>query len=235
VQFGGVTIGTFSGGIGANPLVITLNAAANQAAVTAVVRNLTFSNVSDTPSTVARSVSIVVKDGDGGSGSATKLANVKPTNDAPTIASFGGSAVYSRSAGSVLISTTADIVDPDSTTFAKGKLTVSLGATNRDAGDRLSIRNQGMGAGQIGVSGSKVYFGGVQIGTFSGGNKATAALTITLIAGANADAVRALMRNIVYSNVSANPILLPRTVSMTFNDGAGGTSPAGSKSISWTA
>src|SRR5690606_31501864 len=101
--------------------------------------------------------------------------------------------------------TTAGVVDADSSDFAKGKLTVTLGATNRDVGDRLSIRNQGMSVGQIGVTGKNVYYGGVLIGTVAGGTKATAPLIITLNAAANPTAVRALMRNLVFSNVSTNP------------------------------
>jgi hypothetical protein len=230
--FGGVLIGTFSGGVGTSPLVVQLNAAATQAAVTAVLRNVTFSNVSDSPSAVARTVQVTISDGDGGQATATKLANVKPVNDAPIITLGNSPAVYSKAIGNVLIAPIADVIDADSADFSKGKFTVALTATNRDAGDRLSIRHQGMSAGQIGVSGKNVYYGGTVIGTYTGGTAATAPLVVTLNASATPAAVRALMRNVVYSNVSTSPGMLPRTVSMSLTDGDGGSSALVTKQIS---
>lgn len=89
VSVGGTAIGTFTGGTGTTPLVVTLNANATPAAVQAVVRALTFSNVSDAPSTAPRTVQVVVTDGDGGtSNAATKTVNVTAVNDPPT--SSGG-------------------------------------------------------------------------------------------------------------------------------------------------
>ena len=47
----------------------------------------------------------------------------------------------------------ATVSDPDSADFAGGELTVLLSAGGTDD-DRLAIRNQGAGAGQIGVAGA---------------------------------------------------------------------------------
>ena len=52
------------------------------------------------------------------------------------------------------------------------------------AQDTVAIRNQGTGAGQIGVSGGNVSFGGSVIGSFAGG--AGSALTVTFNAAATA-------------------------------------------------
>ena len=71
------------------------------------------------------------------------------------------------------------------------------------AEDRVAIRNEGVDAGQIGVSGNNVTFGGVEIGTFTGG--AGDSFSVTLNAAATSEAVEALLRNLTYANVSDAP------------------------------
>ncbi len=44
VTYGGVTIGTFTGGSGGSNLVVTLNANADATSTTALINNLTYSN-----------------------------------------------------------------------------------------------------------------------------------------------------------------------------------------------
>jgi len=48
IAYGGTIIGSFTGGAGST-LAVTLNAAANSAAVDALIQNLTYADVSDTP------------------------------------------------------------------------------------------------------------------------------------------------------------------------------------------
>lgn len=60
------------------------------------------------------------------------------------------------------------VADSDSANFDTGTLTISIPSGNVPTEDVLSIRNQGTGAGQIGVSGSNVTYGGVVIGTYTG-------------------------------------------------------------------
>lgn len=77
VTFNGKTIGTFTGGTGTTPLVVTFNSDAKRFAVQAVLRHLTFESTSSSPSTAARTLQVVVKDGDGGtSNTASKTINV---------------------------------------------------------------------------------------------------------------------------------------------------------------
>jgi len=86
VTFGGTTIGTFAGGgSGSTPLVVTFTtASATPAAAQALLRKITYQNVSDNPSTTARTVRVLVNDGDGGtSTAATKTVNVTAVNDPP--------------------------------------------------------------------------------------------------------------------------------------------------------
>ena len=59
-------IGTFSGGYGTDPLVVSLNANADAISTRALMRNITFANVSDNPGAAVRTIEFVLTDGDGG-------------------------------------------------------------------------------------------------------------------------------------------------------------------------
>jgi hypothetical protein len=86
------------------------------------------------------------------------------------------------------------------------------------AEDRLSVRNEGTGVGQIGLSGVNVTYGGATIGTLSGGVGAT--LTVALNGDATAAAVDALIENLTYGNVSDAPTA-DRTLRLNVFDAAG--------------
>ncbi|HAZ47374.1 MAG TPA: hypothetical protein DCZ55_23690, partial [Cyanobacteria bacterium UBA11371] len=82
IKFGGVQIGTFAGGIGTEPLVITLNASATPTIAQALLRNITYANASENPSTAGRTVSFVLTDGGGGtSNTVTKNISVTAVDD----------------------------------------------------------------------------------------------------------------------------------------------------------
>ena len=309
VLYGGTVIGAFTGGSGANNLVVTFNANATPTAVDALIQNLTYANSSNTP-TAARTLTITVTDGDGGTVSATSTVNVTPVNDAPVGANivhsvsedlhasfylplsatdpetsgFGlnysnlqlisgpdvrtapghnpndadsrtfdgviwgnyeylaagetAQAVYSYTVsdgqatgtGSVTITINgvndapqvidANVVfaDVDSANLDTGTLTVS-GFINGQ--DTIGIRDQGTGAGQIGVSGGNITFGGTAIGTVTGGSGPNN-LIVTFNANATPQAVDALIQNLTYANSSNTPTA-SRTLTLTVTDGDGGT------------
>ncbi|MEQ1847970.1 MAG: hypothetical protein ABL983_20610, partial [Nitrospira sp.] len=103
-------------------------------------------------------------------------------------------------------------------------LTVSIPSGGDGAEDVLAIRNQGTGAGQIGVSGANVTYQGVTIGTFTGGSSGTN-LVVTLNSNATSTAVTALVKNITYQDTDTNaPTTGARTVRYVLTDGDGGTS-----------
>jgi hypothetical protein len=84
INYGGTAIGTLTGGIGSD-LVITFNSAATPTAAQALLQNITYSNVSETPAG-SRTVEVVVTDGSGGiSNTATTNITLTPVNDAPVI------------------------------------------------------------------------------------------------------------------------------------------------------
>jgi hypothetical protein len=204
-------------------LVADFNSNATVAAVQAVIRNITFRNLSDSPSALARTVRMVVSDGDGGTSSTvTKTVNVSSTNDLPLITSGTTGNQYSLGGEAIGLDTSISINDPDLLDFAAGVLTVAI-STNPLSGDVLAVRNIGNGAGQVGVAGNTVSFGGVAVGVWSGGTTGTP-LAITFNAGADQAAVQAVARTVTFQTTNTRISPLPRTISYSLTDGDGGTS-----------
>ncbi|HEV2693323.1 MAG TPA: hypothetical protein VG347_10555, partial [Verrucomicrobiae bacterium] len=111
--------------------------------------------------------------------------------------------------------------------FDGATLTFTLTA-NANATDVLSVRNDVVNGGQIGVAGNTVSFGGSPIATFAGGAGATP-LVITIQNGVTGSSVQALMDAVTFSTTSTNA-LAQRTLQVTLNYGAGSSSTV-SKSI----
>ena len=233
VSFSGTTIGSAAGGAGGATLMITLNPAATAPAVQALVRAIVYSNTSENPSTVARTLRFTLVDGAAASTMADITISVTSVNDAPTITINTAPFNYTQGSAAVVIDGGATVSDVDSSNFFGGNLTVSLASATID--DRLTIQNQGSGVGQIGLSGNTVTLGGIGIGTFSGGNPATTPLLVGLNANASVAAVAALARAIMYVNVNAAAPTGARVCEFTVNDGSGGTSPAVSRTINLVA
>ncbi|WP_254512720.1 DNRLRE domain-containing protein [Anatilimnocola floriformis] len=158
-------------------------------------------------------------------------ADVTATNldSRPILTWLEGTKVYGHGEAGVLVDFQATIVDLDSPNFNNGNLTIQT-TSGTTVDDRLEIRNVGTGAGQIGISGSNVTFGGVTIGTFTGGS-GFSPLVITLNSSATIAATQALLRNITFREVSSTFANSTRTISATLNDGAGSTSLPISKTI----
>ncbi len=90
INYGSTLIGTFTGGLGTTDLVITFNASATPTSAQALLRNLTYFNSSDSPSTSDRTIQFVLTDGTGGTSTAvTRIVKLTAINDAP---SFTGNA-----------------------------------------------------------------------------------------------------------------------------------------------
>ena len=206
---------------------LTLTGSATVANYQTALRSITYTNLSDAPSTTARTVSFSVNDGIVDSAIATRTITIAAVNDPPTITNLNGdSLAYNEGDGAVVLEQggNATVSDVDSADFDTGTLTVSFTAGSDSAEDVLAIRNQGTGAGQIGVSGATVTYQGVTIGTFTGGSSGTN-LVITFNASATPTAVTALVKNITYQDTDTNaPTTGARTVRYVLTDGDGGTS-----------
>ena len=122
----------------------------------------------------------------------------------------------------------AAIVDPHTASYNLSTLTARL-TMNVTADDRLEIRHAGTEAGQIGVSGGTVSYGGTAIGTFTSGDGVTN-LVVVFNNDATLEAITALLRSVTFRNVSSAPSLATRTVSLALTHPDGGTGTA-SKSI----
>ena len=140
-----------------------------------------------------------------------------PGNQAPTLTGFGPSVAFNEQAvngGPQLID--GDVVFEDSDGNFDGGTIVVSGLL---AEDTVGIRNEGTGAGQVGVSGANITYGGVIVGTFAGGAGAT--LTITLNAQATSIAVDQIIENLTYANASNSPTAnRTLTINVTDDDGA---------------
>lgn len=226
VRYGGVLIGTTSGGSGSTSLKVTFNADATAEAIQAVVRRVAFSSVSENPPTNARTIRFVVQDCTGfSSNTADKTVKVVRVNDPPVIGSFGSALTYTEDTAAIGVAGTATVSDVDSFNFDGGKLWIKISA-NAESSDRLSIRS----LGGVSTSSNDIFLGGDVIGTFTGGSGSTA-LVITFNSLANAADVQAVLRAVAFKNTSQNPSSKTRTLSVILTDGDGGTSVTSTKSI----
>jgi VCBS repeat-containing protein len=158
-----------------------------------------------------------------GSDTQTVTVTVTGTNDAPVVdlngsgtAGTSTSINYTAGTSAVSIAPAGIVTDVDSADFNGGILDVSIFAST--TADQLTIFNQGTGAGQIGISGTDVTYGGVVIGSWSGGTNGNA-LLVTLNANATQAAVTALMEDVRYSNATSPTAT--KTVNFLLQDGDG--------------
>ena len=66
VTYGSTQIGSFQGGDGTNPLIVTFNANATREIAQSLVRRIAYQNISDNPTLGSRTVELQITDGDGG-------------------------------------------------------------------------------------------------------------------------------------------------------------------------
>lgn len=141
------------------------------------------------------------------------------------VVSLSGTIGYTENAPAIVLASGGAVSAPDRANLIGGKLIVRI-TTNANGNDRLAIKHQGTGPGQIGVSGTSVTFGGNVIGTFSGGSGANA-LVINFTTGtATPAAVQALVRAITFRTLTSNPSTAPRKVTFVLNDGSLVSDPA---------
>lgn len=135
---------------------------------------------------------------------------------APVLANFATAVTFAENtvnATPQLLDTAVSFSDAEGD-FSGGFLTLS-GLLPED---RASLRHEGTGTGQIGLSGADVSYGGTVIGTLNGGSGST--LTITFNANATSAAIEALIQNLTYANVSDTPVAA-RTLILNVIDASG--------------
>ena len=198
VTYGGTAIGTVTGGTGATPLVVTLNGNATLAATQALLRDVTYVNISDNSSGITRTVQVTLTDGQGRTSNAvTKPIAVAVVNDPPMLSAIESSTLtYVKLAPAIPISAAVLVADPDSD-FLHGA-TITITGNYQQNQDILGFANT------------------PKITASWNGSVGTLMLTGT-------DSVsnyRTALRNVTYRNSSPSPnTVLARTVSFQVSDG----------------
>ncbi|MBM4077855.1 MAG: hypothetical protein FJ267_19675, partial [Planctomycetes bacterium] len=234
ITYGGVLIGTSTGNTYNTAMTVYLNANANPISTQALLRNFTYRSISENLPSTDLTVRVALFDGDGGgiSSQPTKVIHRVPVNDAPVLAGIGGTISYVENNVGLALDSDSMVSDVDSANLDTGTLTVQL-ASNAEETDRLSIQHIGTAVGQVGVAGANVTYGGVVVGSFTGGSGSTA-LVITFNAHATPLVVQTVLRKIRFHSLSENPSTATRTVHLTLTDGDGGTSAQATKLITVT-
>jgi len=225
VRFAGQVMGTFTGGVGTTPLAVTFNAQATTIRVQALLRNITYSNVSQNPSTTSRTVSAQVTDGDGGTSAAvSKTISVTRVNDAPVLGGISGSVGYVRNSAAIVLAPAATVTDFDSPNFATGQLRVHITGTIH-ASNRLLI------GGSFTVDASnRVFLGTTRIGTRTSSGVGTNDLVVTFNASATKAIVQQLARAITFRTTGVSPVG-QRVIEFSVSDGDGGASNKVTKTV----
>jgi Ca2+-binding RTX toxin-like protein len=232
LTLGDVTGLSFSDGDGSGDGAMTFSG--TLAEVNAALATVSFTGAADFNGEASVTIEVSDADGEGGSGAATTDSDsvaitVTAVNDAPRPdlngagAGTGASLVYTENDAATPIAPNATVSDPDSADFDGGTLVVEISA-NGEAGDRLTIAGQGDDPGQIGVSGGTVRYGGIVIGTYTGGAGGSDPLEIGLNAAATPVAVQALLQRVSFASLSDDPSALARTITYTLTDNDGGSS-----------
>lgn len=238
---GWTVIGTASGGSGAS-FIVTFNADADRTIAERVLENLTFANTSDNP-TLVRTLTYTLNDGGANPALPSTIGvTIRLENDEPVLAaSVLGATYVEDDPAAAFISGTISVTDSDSPAnfynsgSSVGGLAVSLAAYH--PGDLFTVANVGSGAGQIGVSGATISYGGSAFATFTGGSGSDLVITFTSNA-ATPSAVQALLAALRFSNTGDDPTVKgaepTRAFEVVFNDGAN-TKDASSSTTALTA
>jgi hypothetical protein len=221
----GQVVASSSVNLPAAQIGMSLTRAATPSSIEALLRQVVFFHDGDNPTGDIRAVTLALNDGDGaGTNAPNRSIAIEVSNDAPVLSNFGAT-VQARAQGkSVLVASSLYVSDADSADFDGGQLVVSLPSGGLST-DELTISNVGTLAGQVGVSGVSVTYGGVVVGTFDGGTQGQS-LVITFNTKATAAAVQAVGRAVLFRATAATTLRSSRTLRFTLSDGDGGTSAA---------
>jgi hypothetical protein len=190
---------------------LTLTGTATVAQYQAALRSITYTNGSDNPSTAARTISFTVTDGALNSTVATRNIAITAVNDAPVVATVGGSSTYTENGSAVAVDSGLTVGDVDSANLS--------GATVRITGNYVNGQDVLAFTNQNGISGSW--------------NASTG--TLTLAGSATVAQYQTALRSITYANSSENPSTASRTVSFTVTDSSGAASNTATRGVGVTA
>ncbi|OED37189.1 hypothetical protein AB833_24385 [Chromatiales bacterium (ex Bugula neritina AB1)] len=188
--------GNISGSFNAITGVKTLTGTDTVAAYQAALRSVTYENTSDNPSTLNRTLSFIVTDGDSNAATVTRTIAVLPVNDAPVQNSIEtGALAVTENIGPLVLTSSITLADIDDLTLDSA--TVSLTGNYINGEDILSFTNTPDISGNF--------------------NALTGVMTVT--GTDTVAAYQAALRAVTYENNSDNPSTVSRTVTFTVDDG----------------
>jgi hypothetical protein len=220
VRYQGKRIGTFTGGIGLAPLVVTFNSNATIAAVQALAAHITYSSVGDFVQPVEKIVWFTLTDGEGAASSpAIKFVNIVPVNDAPVL-SVVPDVFYTLNGSSVgLLASATALIDTDSPRFNTGSLFISF-TDGHDRTEQIEI------GGRFTRTGNDVFLDGVLIGLVHPQRTGVGQpLFIRFNYNATLAVVDELYQSIQFRTIGSDS-LATRIVSVKLRDHAGGIGSA---------
>jgi hypothetical protein len=227
VRYQGFVIGTIRDALPGSRLIIKLNHAAQWDATSALLRNITYRNVSDNPSTAPRTLVVTLSDGNGGmSQPVSKTINVEAVNDPPRLV-LGGQVAYANNSPAILLAPAAVVSDPDSANFFGGVLTVDI-TSGGGPSNRLWV------SGAYTLSGDRLLRNGVLVGTVLDSGVGWNPLRLQFNAQMTAARVQELVRSLRFRTFD-NENLDPRIISFSLTDGDGGVSATQTKTVNITA
>lgn len=204
----GISTCTFSAGL------LTITGTATLATYDTVLQSVTFSNSSQDPSTLSRTIRIRVRDAfNEYSAYDSRVLGVTAVNDAPAISGVANVASYTENAAAVTVDGTVTITDADSTSLNQGTVSITGGFASGE--DVLVCPSPAI----PGIACS--YNSGTGVLTLSG--------TTTL---ANYELA---LEDVGYQNTSDNPSTASRTLAFAVRDTGNLTSTADSTTLTVTA
>jgi Tol biopolymer transport system component/Ca2+-binding RTX toxin-like protein len=165
ITYGGTAIGTFTGGAGAQPIIVSLNSAATPLAVQALLRTITYGNSNASLAAPGPIYSVTLADETGGvSAAATLHVGLRADSVIDLNGAAEGTTVraeFAKGSQGVRIAPEAVIIDSDTSNFSQFRLDVAL--TNPAASDNLSLQ-LGTGPGSVQIEGDRIAYEGMQVG-----------------------------------------------------------------------
>ncbi len=178
---------------------LTLTGNVMRANYQTAIRSITFYNTSYSPSTLQRTISITVNDGEYNSNTVTRRINITSVNNAPVLNDIEETALdYFVGSGSIPITNTLTVIDQDNVNLASA----IIGITNNylSTEDELTFTNQN---GITGVWDSELGL-------------------LTLTGSSTVENYQTALLSIGYRNTNGTPNTLVREISFLVNDGGGG-------------
>lgn len=203
---GGPVVGSFTGGVGATPLTIAFNASSTLASVQAVAQQIAFLSVSEDPSAVQRTLSMVVTDGDGGTANpVTRVMNVNSVNDAPTVTAISNQTVAEDVATGPLAFSIGDLET------AVGSLAVTATSSDQTLipDGNLSLVNFGGGDWTVDVRPATNLTGGpvtITIAVDDGDITSFSTFDVTVVSVDDAPAITAIGDQVTLEDAPTGPL-----------------------------